>query len=180
MKFKSANTKKPWEKIELDKIQPYPSKYNKVIVTAYLFVFSLLFIKFMSVNSIFEVGIPFIKFAVYGTFAFVILKIVLKNANLSVSGFILFIIPIYTIFIIIINFLIFLVEGIPFSNIFTLLNPSTAIYAIIVYFYILFSLIGWGTVPYFFMSEHPKIKRHGYILSILFIFYFISGPLLQI
>jgi|GEM_PF-5994357 len=62
MKFKSSpDNKKHWEKIKLDEIQPYPSRYNKAIIIAYLFAFSALFIKFMSVNSILDPFIPFIK-----------------------------------------------------------------------------------------------------------------------
>ncbi|BDZ70808.1 hypothetical protein [Methanobacterium petrolearium] len=80
MRFKSSSdNKKPWEKIPLDEIQPYPSPYNKVILITYLYAFSVFVIKFMSVNSIFDPFIPFIKMMVYGVFAFVVLKIILKK-----------------------------------------------------------------------------------------------------
>jgi hypothetical protein len=181
MKFKaSSDNKKPWEKISLNEIQPYPSPYNKVIVTAYLFAFSVLFIKFMSVNSILDDYIPFIKLVVYGTFAFILLKMVLKKTNESVWDVMLVILPFYTIFIIIINFLILLVTGIPLANVLTLLNPNVALYALIFYFYVFFGMIGWLMSSYFLMSEHPKIQIHGLILILLLLFYFTSGQLMRI
>lgn len=85
MKFRSTSDyKKPWEKFSLDEIQPYPSKYNKAIITAYLFAFSVLFIKYLDVNSILDPFIPFVKLAVYGIFALIIMKIVLQMTNESI------------------------------------------------------------------------------------------------
>lgn len=181
MKFKSStDNKKPWEKISLDEIQPYPSRYNKAIIIAYLFAFSVLFIKFMSVNSILEPFIPFIRLVVYGMFAFVIMKVVLRYTNESIISNILFILPIYTVFIILINIIFFLTLRIPFANVFPLFDPVIVLYAIVTYFYILFGLFGWYLSVYFLMSEHPKIQIHGFLVMILLIFYFISGNFLHL
>lgn len=181
MKFKSSpNNKKPWEKIKLDEIQPYPSKYNKAIIIAYLFAFSALFIKFMSVNSILDPFIPFIKLSVYGIFAFVILKVVVRDSIRSMVSIILFILPIYTIFILIINIIGFIILKIPFTTALSLLDPFNALYALVVYFNILFGLFGWYLGAYFLITEHPKIKIHGYIMVALLIFYIFSGNFLHL
>lgn len=179
MKFKlSSDNKKPWEKISLDEIQPYPSKYNKLIITAYLFAFSVLFIKFLDLNSFLDPFIPFVKLIVYGIFAFIILKMVLKQTNESILVNLLFILPLYTLFVIII-FIIpvlvaFLVVGISLSSILAFFDFSNVLYTITFYFNLLFSLICWLTSYYVLIfSEHPKIKIHGYVLIVLMIFYFI-------
>lgn len=172
--------KKPWEEINLAEIQPYPSKYNKVIIVTYLFAFSVLFIKFMDVNSILEAFIPFIKLAVYVGFAYTILKMVLKKTNESVISVISFLLPIYTLIIVIISILIFLVLGISFSNILSLFFPSNILNAISIYLYAFFGLIGWLMIPYFFTSNYPKIQINGFILILMLLFYFFSGSILQI
>ena len=135
MKFKSSIDKKPWEKISLDEIQPYPSKYNKIIVITYLFAFSAIFIKFMNVNSILEPFIPFIKLAVYGFLSMLLLKMVLKKTNESILDLLLFILPIYTLLILIIFIVCSLIYGISLSIV-ALLNPFIALKAIVTYFYI--------------------------------------------
>lgn len=182
MKFKSpSDNKKPWEKISIDEIQPNPSKYNKLIITSYLFAFPVLFIKFLDLNSFIDPFIPFVKLIVYGIFAFILFKMVLKQTNESIMDSLLFILPLYTISIILINIIVLLVAGISLSSILSSLDLATVLYAITFYFYILFSLICWLTSYYILISsEHPKIKIHGYVLIGLMIFYFISGSFLQI
>jgi len=93
---------------------------------------------------------------------------------------ILFILPIYTIFILIINIIFYIILKIPFANAFSLLDPFNALYALVVYFYILFGLFGWYLGAYFLITEHPKIKIHGYVMTVLLIFYIFSGNLLHL
>lgn len=134
----------------------------------------------MSVNSILDPFIPFIKLSVNGIFAFVILKVVARYSIRSMISNILFILPIYTIFILIINIICFTILKIPFTTVFSSLDPFNAIYALVVYFYILFGLFGWYLGAYFLITEHPKIKIHGYIMAALLILYIFSGNLLHL
>ncbi|MBP1946056.1 hypothetical protein [Methanobacterium petrolearium] len=184
MRFKSSSdNKKPWEKIPLDEIQPYPSPYNKVILITYLYAFSVFVIKFMSVNSIFDPFIPFIKMMVYGVFAFVVLKIILKKkVKDSIKGIFMFIVPPYTLVLVIINLIVLSVMKISLSDVFgVLFNLIGLLYLITWYFYTLFGLIAIGSVIYLFMSEYPKIKIQAYILTLMFFFiYFVSGNFIKI
>jgi hypothetical protein len=94
----------------------------------------------------------------------------------------MFIVPPYTVVLIIINIIALSVAGIPLSDVLVLLfNPIGILYLVTWYFYALFGLIAIGSVLYLFMSEHPKIKIHAYILTLMFFFiYFIAGNFIRI
>jgi hypothetical protein len=178
MKFKSSSAnRKPWEKISLDEIQPYPTRYNKIIVIGYLFIFSIFLTKFMEVNSIFEIAIPFIKLAVNGTLALALLKLIMRGSfQTPIKSFFQFVLPIYTIIMAIVIAVGFIYAGISLEDVFS--SSYSLIFLIISillhYFYVLFGLVCLGSVLYLLMSEHPKIQIHGLILVVLFnLFYLI-------
>jgi hypothetical protein len=152
MNSKTDNLKKPWEKISIEEIQPYPAKYTKIIILSYIFVFFNLldttdFFKFDTSS----IALP-ITICVYGTLLFAFVYV---HSFGQLNTFLNFFKAIM-IFII-----IFMVIAVLIFNAYHLITLNMLITSLNSAFVTLLIFIG---PIYLCFSHYPRSEKHGYLL----------------
>lgn len=175
MKSKDIDSKKPWENISIDEIQPYPPKYNRLTILLYLAIFYTVFFYYFNSLNIFNSLMPILNFICYGIISFFVLNIIFdqwsKEDKIKLIGIFLFF---YTILAVIVNGIILIKLDISlFKFLGSLTDISFLIGIILTYFNGFFILIIMGGILYLYNSKHPRVEKYGIvaigILAIVFI-----------
>lgn len=176
MKFKEKSAEKPWEKVSIDEIQPYPHKYTQMIVLSYIFV---AFFIFENTNFL---GIPesylsIIKIFIYGLLAFTLLYLYTDGKRRKMLNEFTNITLVLMGLLLIINVIIFGIKGLDWlmfpGNVFeVILNIINGIFIGLT--------ILLGPVYLMYMSHHPKPQKNGYIITVIFTLFIILSVTLHI
>jgi len=158
MNLRKEDVKKPWEKITIEEIQPYPPKYTKIIILSYAFILFNFFEFYNFFNIDTNILLPFTT-CVYGVLIFVLLYLY-SNGRLKSFLFNLKDMAIVvTAYVIFVNFILIGTGHITMN---TILRSLRGIFVLL----LLFS----GPI-YLTISHHPRSEKHGYILIAIFIIY---------
>lgn len=158
MNLKKDDMKKPWEKITIEEIQPFPPKYTKIIILSYIFIaFNLLQVSnFLKFDTI--IFLPLLTF-VYGTLMVVLMYIYsngrLKSFLINLRDMVI----VVTVYVLFLNFILI---GTSHVTMITILRSLSSIFVLL--------LLMSGPV-YLTISHHPRSEKHGYILMAIFIIY---------
>ena len=170
MKTKTEDKVKPWETISLDEILPYNPKYAKITILSYIFIAFFIFenTNFLGIQ---EDYLSLLTFFIYGITAFLLLywdnnglpKRMLKDFTglVLVLSVLLVIGKVILSVIMGFNFLEFLKWfDSPLNIVEFVLGFITSIFVGINLFV--------GPINLAYMSNRPKVEKHGYILTAIF------------
>ncbi len=158
MNVRKEDVKKPWEKITIEEIQPYPPKYTKIIILSYIFIaFNLLQVtNFLNFDT--KIFLPLLT-CVYGTLIFVLIYIYSNGRLNSFLNNLKDVAIVVTAYVIFVNFILI---GTSHVSMTTILRSLRSIFVLL----LLFS----GPI-YLTISHHPRSEKHGYILMAIFLIY---------